>query len=89
VEHLLSQEDEIFFSGEIEDIRQKRINALERFSKKDAIWLLSAAGSFAMKYLELDSAYDAIKGTIDELDRQQAYIKKNEVAAPPKAAYVA
>lgn len=68
--------------------REKRINALERLPKKDFVWLMREVGNLIFRYLDLCGAWQAIKGTIDELDSRQAFIKNKEGLREPKAAYL-
>ena len=68
--------------------REKRINALERLAKKDFVWLMREVGNLIFKYLDICGAWQAVKGTIDELDSRQAFIKDKDGLKEPKAAYL-
>lgn len=68
--------------------RKKRINALERLAKKDFVWLMREVGNLIFLYLDLCGAWQAVKGTIDELDSRQAFIKDKDGLKEPKAAYL-
>ena len=68
--------------------REKRINALERLAKKDFVWLMREVGNLIFRYLDLCGAWEAIKGTIEELDSRQAFIKDKDGLREPKAAYL-
>jgi len=59
---------------------------LERLSKKDILWIVPAVCNLITRYLELCGAWDAVKGTIDELDSRQAYVKGKDGLREPKAA---
>ena len=61
---------------------------LERLSKKDILWIVPTVGNMIVRYLELLGAWEAIKGTIDELDSRQAFIKDKDGLREPKAAYL-
>lgn len=74
--------------GDYEKERQKRLNMLERVTKKDFIWLVRTVSSFIIRFLELDGAWEAVKGTIDELDSRQAFIKDKDGLKEPRAAYL-
>lgn len=68
--------------------KQKRLNMLERLSKKDFVWLMQVVCNLIFHYLDLCGAWQAIKGTIDELDSRQAFIKDKDGLREPKAAYL-
>lgn len=68
--------------------REKRINALERLAKKDFVFLMREVGNLIFRYSDLCNAWQAIKGTIDELDSRQAFIKDKDGLREPKAAYL-
>jgi len=68
--------------------REKRINALERLAKKDFVWLMRKVGNLIFRYLDLCGAWQAVKGTIDELDSRQAFVKDKDGLHEPKAAYL-
>lgn len=83
---------ELFYrEGNFEDEekeKQKRLNMLERLSKKDFLWLVTTVCNLIFRYLELCGAWQAIKGTIDELDSRQAFIKDKDGLHEPQAAYL-
>lgn len=66
----------------------KRLRMLERLSKKDLLWIVPTVGNLIFRYLDLCWAWEAIKGTIDELDSRQAFIRDEEGLREPKAAYL-
>ena len=68
--------------------KTKRVNMLEKLSKKDFMWLMQAVCNLIIRYLELCGAWDAVKGTIDELDSRQVFIKDKDGLREPKAAYL-
>lgn len=69
--------------------KKKHLNMLERLSKKDLMWLVPTVCNLIVRYLELCGAWDAIKGTIDELDSRQAFVKNTGgELQEPKAAYL-
>jgi len=68
--------------------KEKRLRALERLSKKDLLWIVPTVGNLVFRYLDLCGAWEAIKGTIDELDSRQAFIKDKDGLKEPKAAYL-
>lgn len=68
--------------------REKRINALERLAKKDFVWLMREVGNLIFRYSDLCNAWQTIRGTIDELDSRQAFIKDENGLREPKAAYL-
>ena len=68
--------------------KSKRVNMLERLSKKDFMWIMQTVCNLIIKYLELCGAWDAVKGTIDELDSRQAFVKDKDGLREPKAAYL-
>lgn len=68
--------------------KEKRLRMLERLSKKDLLWIVPKVGNLIFKYLDLCGAWEAIKGTIDELDSRQAFIKDKDGLREPKAAYL-
>lgn len=82
---LLYREDNF---GDEEREREKRINALERLAKKDFVWLMREVGNLIFRYLDLCGAWQTIKGTIDELDSRQAFVKDKDGLQEPKAAYL-
>lgn len=71
-----------------ESEKEKRLRMLERLSKKDILWIVPTVGNMIVRYLELLGAWEAIKGTIDELDSRQAFIKDKDGLREPKAAYL-
>ena len=74
---------------DVEKAKQKRLNALERLNKKDLVWIVSTVANLVFRYLELYGAWQAVKGTIDELDSRQAFVKdKDGGLKEPKAAYL-
>ena len=82
---LLNREDNF---GNEEREREKRINELERLSKKDFVWLMQEVGNLIFRYSDLCGAWEAVKGTIDELDSRQAFIKDRDGLREPNAAYL-
>ena len=68
--------------------KEKRLRALERLSKKDILWIVPTVGNLIIRYIDLCGAWKAIKGTIDELDSRQAFIKDKDGLKEPKAAYL-
>lgn len=68
--------------------KTKRINMLEKLSKKDFMWIMQTICNLIIKYLELCGAWDTVKGTIDELDSRQAFIKDEHGLREPNAAYL-
>ena len=74
--------------GDNEKERQKRLNMLERLSKTDILWLVPTVGNLIVQYLEICGAWEAVKGTIDELDSRQAFIKDKDGLHEPQAAYL-
>lgn len=74
--------------GDHEKEREKRLNMLDRLSKKDLLWLVPTVCSLIVRYLEICGAWDAVKGTIDELDSRQAFIKDKDGLREPQAAYL-
>lgn len=73
---------------EQETEREKRIRALERLSKSDFMWIMRTVCNFIVRYMEICGAWEALKGTIDELDSRQAYVKNKDGLREPKAAYL-
>ena len=74
--------------GDEETEKEKRLRMLERLSKKDILWIVPTVGNLIFKYLDLCGAWEAIKGTIDELDSRQAFVKDKDGLREPKAAYL-
>ena len=74
--------------GDHEKERQKRLNILEKLSKKDFMWIIQKVSNLIIRYLDLCGAWDAIKGTIDELDSRQAFVKEEDGLREPRAAYL-
>lgn len=68
--------------------KQKRLRMLERLTKKDFMWLVQTVSSLIIQYLDLCVVWEAIKGTIEELDSRQAYAKGKEGMKEPRAAYL-
>ncbi len=78
--------EEVYVDYEIE--KQKRLNMLDKLSKKDFLWLITTVSNLIIRFIELISAWETIKGTIDELDSRQAFIKNKDGLQPPQAAYL-
>ena len=68
--------------------KEKRLRMLERLSKKDLLWIVPTVCNLIFRYLDLCGAWEAVKGTIDELDSRQAFIKDKEGIREPKSAYL-
>ena len=85
VSRLFCREDNI---EDYEKEKQKRLKMLERLTKKDFMWIVQTVSNLIFKYLDLCGAWQAIKGTIDELDSRQAFIKDKGGMKEPKAAYL-
>ena len=83
---------QLFYREEnFEDIgteRAKRLRMLERLSKSDLLWIVTTVSNFLIRYIDIAGAWEAIKGTIDELDSRQAFIKDGGSLREPKAAYL-
>lgn len=73
---------------DVETEKEKRLRMLERLSKKDILWIVPKVGNLIFHYLDLCGAWEAIKGTIDELDSRQAFVKDKDELREPKAAYL-
>lgn len=71
-----------------ESEKEKRIRILERLPKKDFIWLVQTVSNLIIRYLELEGAWQSIKGIIDELDSRQAFIKEKGELKPSKSSYL-
>ncbi len=74
--------------GDEESEKEKRMRMLERLSKKDLLWIVPTVCNLIFRYLDLCGAWEAIKGTIDELDSRQAFVKGADGLREPKAAYL-
>lgn len=74
--------------GDIQAEKEKRLRVLERLPKKDLIWLVQTVSNLIIRYLELDGAWQAIKGVIDELDSRQAFIKDKDGLKEPRSAFL-
>ncbi len=68
--------------------KEKRLKMLERLTKKDFMWIIQTVSNLIFRYLDLCGAWQAIKGTIDELDSRQVFIKNKGEMQEPKAAYL-
>lgn len=73
---------------DVETEREKRLKMLERLPKKDLLWIVSTVSNLIIRFLELDGAWQAIKGTIDELDSRQAFVKTEDGLKAPQSAYL-
>jgi len=72
-----------------ESEKEKRMHMLERLPKKDLLWIVLTVCNLIIRYQELCGAWDAVKGTIDELDSRQAFAKDaDKNLQEPKAAYL-
>lgn len=71
-----------------ESEKEKRLRMLERLSKKDLLWIVPTVCALIFRYLDLCGAWQAVKGTIDELDSRQAFVKDKDSLREPKAAYL-
>lgn len=71
-----------------ESEKEKRLRMLERLSKKDLLWIVPTVCNLIFRYLDLCAAWEAIKGTIDELDSRQAFVKDQDGLREPRAAYL-
>lgn len=74
--------------GNYEEEKRKRINLLKKLSKEDFMWLVSVVSNLLIRFLELDGAWETIKGTINELDSRQAFVKDKDGLKAPKASYL-
>lgn len=74
--------------GDYDTEKRKRINLLEKLPKKDFIWLVLETSNIIIRFLELDGAWETIKGTINELDSRQAFVKDKDGLKAPKASYL-
>lgn len=74
--------------GDEETEKEKRLRMLERLSKKDLLWIVTTVSNLVFRYLDLCGAWEAVKGTIDELDSRQAFVKAGDALIEPKAAYL-
>lgn len=74
--------------GDYEEEKRKRINLLKKLSKEDFMWLVSVVSNLLIKFLELDGAWEAIKGVINELDSRQAFVKDKDGLKAPKSSYL-
>lgn len=84
--------DQLFYREEnyvdYENEKRKRLMMLERLSKKDLLWIVSKVSNLIIRYLELDGAWQAIKGTIDELDSRQVFLRAENRLKAPRTAYL-
>lgn len=71
-----------------ESEKEKRLRMLERLPKKELLWIVPTVCNLIFRYLDLCGAWEAIKGTIDELDSRQAFVKDADGLREPKAAYL-
>lgn len=74
--------------GDTDKKKEKRLNMLAKLPKKDFIWLIQETDSLVIRYIDLCSAWEAVKGIIDELDSGQAFIKDKNGLHEPKSAYL-
>ena len=74
---VLLENEEIYCSDEAKE-KQKRINAFEKLTKKQQVFLFTEVIGFITRYLELQAAFDAITNTVNELDYHQSFIKSNK-----------
>lgn len=82
----LLERENIYLADELKE-KQKRINALDRLTKKQQMLLYTEAIGFITRYLELSAAFDTMQAVIDELDYHQAAIARGEKFTLPQAAY--
>nr|WP_305142547.1 hypothetical protein [uncultured Acetatifactor sp.] len=71
-----------------ESQKEKRLRMLGRLSKNDLLWIVPTVCNLIFRYLDLCGAWEAVKGTIDELDSRQAFVKDKDGLREPKAAYL-
>lgn len=83
----LLERENIYLADELKE-KQKRINALNRLTKKQQMLLYTEVIGFITRYLELSAAFDTIQSVIDELDYHQAAVAREEKFTLPQAAHV-
>lgn len=83
----LLERENIYLADELKE-KQKRINALNRLTKKQQMLLYTEVIGFITRYLELSAAFDTIQAVIDELDHHQAAMARGERFTLPQAALV-
>lgn len=71
-----------------ESEKEKRLRMLGRLSKKDLLWIVPTVCNLIFRYLDLCGSWEAIKGTIDELDSRQAFVRDKDGLREPKAAWL-
>lgn len=83
-------EGENNYVGDYDREKEKRINALERLTKKQQMFLYTEVVGFIMRFLQLKSAFDVIMSCINELEYHQSFAvnKGGSGVLLPDAAYV-
>ena len=79
-------ENENCYDDDLIKEKEKRINALQRCTKEQQMFLYGEVLGFITRYLELVAAFETIISVINELDYHQSFIiNKNGVVAPDSA----
>lgn len=83
-------ESENIYDADILAEKQKRINALNKLTKHQQMFLYTEVIGFITRYLELSAAFETIKAVINELDYHQSAIKGHgqDDIALPQSVYV-
>ena len=83
-------ESENIYGANILTEKLKRINALNKLTKHQQIFLYTEVIGFVTRYLELSAAFETIKVVINELDYHQSTVRGNEQEeiVLPQSAYV-
>ncbi|NDO52052.1 hypothetical protein FMM75_22690 [Lachnospiraceae bacterium MD335] len=83
-------ESENIYGADILTEKQKRINALNKLTKHQQMFLYTEVIGFITRYLELSAAFETIEAVINELDYHQSVVRGNEQEETvlPQSAYI-
>lgn len=78
----------VFDPDDIEAEKGRRSRAIMALTKSGMYFLFTEVFNFTMRYIQLDLAFQAVCGSIDELERLNSFREHNGVPQLPSAAYV-
>lgn len=85
---ILLENEGVWDTDDVEDERARRRRAVMALTKEGMFFLFTEVFNFLTRFIQLSLAFEAICGSIDELERLNSFREHNGVPQLPRSAYL-